>query len=209
MKSIFFHIPKTGGTSINNMILDNDGLKYSENDIKNSTFLENSDIEHYSFGHHNVKMLADNGYISENLFNNAFKYAIVRNPWDRIVSLYNYDALRLYERLSFDELCHKLYFIVNHMTKEPGLFNVIGLSQLQPQHKWIYDGDKCLVDYIGRFEDIENSVNHIKSKTGMKGKLKHDNKSNHSHYREYYNDTTEELVRKIYKDDIHLFGYEF
>ena len=63
-KCIFIHIPKTGGTSIEN-VLRQDKSKGSDHRLLH-------EYSHYS------------------VFNSYFKFAIVRNTYDRIWSLYSY-----------------------------------------------------------------------------------------------------------------------
>ena len=67
-----------------------------------------------------------------------------------------------------------------------------------------------LVDFIGRFENINDDFEIIKSKIGITNiKLEHLNKFEHRNYREYYSDNDIEKVYKMYEHDIKYFNYEF
>ena len=39
--------------------------------------------------------------------------------------------------------------------------------------------------------------------------MMHDKKSSHSHYSEYYNNKTKDLIYRFYKDDIECLSYGF
>ena len=68
---------------------------------------------------------------------------------------------------------------------------------------------KLLVDYVGRFETLQADVARISSRLNVAVSLEHFHKSKHRDYRGYYNSRTIELVAKISRDDIELFGYDF
>jgi hypothetical protein len=63
-RCIFVHIPKTAGKSINRFF----GMEWQKH----------KDLSRYA------------GELQPQLFSSYFKFAIVRNPWDRILSDYNF-----------------------------------------------------------------------------------------------------------------------
>jgi hypothetical protein len=139
--------------------------------------------------------------MGRDLFDSYFSFAVVRNPWDWNVSLYKYLLADknhvLHERTksfkNFDE------YIRNRYQKS-----------YASQKKFIYskNGEK-LVDYVARFENLEQDFNEICSIIGIQAELPHINISNNKDYREYYTDETREMVQHSHKTDIDLFEYEF
>ena len=79
------------------------------------------------------------------------------------------------------------------------------------QKDFIYsDSGEKLVDFVARFETLDEDFDIICKKIGIKSlKLPHLNVSDRDHYRKYYTQETQELVQEFYKEDIELFGYSF
>ena len=91
-----------------------------------------------------------------------------------------------------------------------GPYNVLGLSQTNPQVAWITDKENSImVDFIGKIENIKSDSEKIFKIIGIKEELPHLNKKNHKRYQEYYSSKTKRIVEKIYKEDIKTFHYDF
>lgn len=131
-----------------------------------------------------------------------FKFAFVRNPWDRMVSAYFY--AKEYLGLSmgrFDE------FIKEKAWDEYG--EAID-PHWEPQHEFIRFNDRFIVDFIGRFENLDADFTEACHQIGIKPcQLPHVNATQHADYKEYYTDELRQIVAEKYAKDIELFGYEF
>ena len=186
-KFIFIHIPKTGGVSVYETLSKICG----GNDI-----LKKDSARHVSAQKIKIR-------VGDKLWNSYFKFAFVRNPWDRQLSLY------FYIRKTQDNKYHKQ--VMKHNS-----FNefILGLSRnhcvFPQQYNVTDDNNKLIVDFIGRLENIERDFQIICKRIGLPYiKLPHLNKSKHKHYAEYYTKETERVVAEEYKDDIEMFGYSF
>lgn len=129
-----------------------------------------------------------------------FSFAFVRNPWDWMLSRYSFTRLRpnsvdyeLAMRGSFDD------FIV-----EKSRHN----NTQQSDYLKGTDGD-IRVDFIGRFENLEEDFRNITQRIGIASKLSHKNKSSHLPYQDVYSDLGRKLVAEMFAEDIERFNYSF
>jgi len=192
---VFVHIPKTGGTSVSYSIARR--LK---------PYPHGWDRKFKKYKQHlTMSELSKHGYLSSNQFSLYFKFAFVRNPWDRFLSEFMYRK-RLHGK-SFS--CGFKEFLING---QGDAHRRAAIKQhIRPQCEFVYDEDgNQLVDFIGRFENQQEDFNQICDKLGILHKeLTHENKSDHKPYWEYYDDEIREIVAEKYKKDIKVFGYKF
>jgi chondroitin 4-sulfotransferase 11 len=132
-------------------------------------------------------------------YDSSYSFAVIRNPFDRVVSSYTYLKYQSLFSGSFEKF---VFMPFENMT---GI--VRWHSQpLQAKHL------KCLtsIDKLVRFENLEKEISHLfKEFLLVDIKLPHRNKSSHKHYTEYYNDKIRQEVARKWKQDIEAFGYEF
>ena len=159
-----------------------------------------------------------------------FKFAFVRNPWDRVLSNYfysikiqwkaaNWDFSEV-KNLEFKDFVRKIYDKTFDWNKTWRLFKSRRRESIHEStiplrwtsaYLWLVDSNNnVLTDYIGRFENLQEDFDIICEKIGIpKKQLDWVNKSKHKHYSEYYDDETREIVAKNHKEDIKYFGYKF
>ena len=180
---IFVHINKTAGTSIGNAI----GLP----------------VKHHQTAR---EIIAS---IGREKWNTAYKFTLVRNPWDKVVSHYEYRLKRnktevASRNISFSEWVRKTY----GPDKDPFYYN--NPKAFQPQVEWLKDDEgRVSIDFIGRFETLNEDFNQIKSIIGLEAELPHLNASKRVGYQSYYDDETRQIVADWFREDIELFGYCF
>ena len=204
-KCIFVHIPKAAGKSIKQALF---GIpEFGPHLQSHSTETVPAYIEN-AYGHQSVAE-----YRAYPQFKQYFKFCVVRNPFDRLVSAFTY--------LSHggcnprDEV-----FQQTHLQQYEGNFEafvteafpaVTQHEHFRSQTSWIRSGwKKRNVDYIGRFEALPQSLEQVAQRLDITGyQLPYLNKSTHRPYQEYYTDKTIDIVRKAYASDLQAFRYTF
>ena len=127
-------------------------------------------------------------------FSDYFKFAFVRNPFEREVSLWKY--LTKIKREGY--------------VKEK-FSDFVKLPKEHTYMDYVKDEDGTIIlVYIGRVENIQEDFNIICDKIGIpQQQLPHNNPTKHKHYTEYYDEETKQIVAEKYAKDIEYFGYEF
>lgn len=189
---IFVHIPKTGGVSISRSLF---GCLSGGH----------ASISHY-------QMVFDRG-----TFERYFKFAFVRNPWDRLYSVYRFlsrggmtpqdaewAARNLLPYGSFDR------FVMAWLTED----SIRSYPHFIPQMEFLcLPGSATpLVDFIGRFEHLERDFRMVCDQIGVTASLAHENRTGGTAmaaYRDAYSHASRRKVAELYRDDIEGFGYAF
>ena len=136
---------------------------------------------------------------------NYFKFTIIRNPWDRLVSCYSDKVLKK-SNLYYEEAFEKdfKYFIKEFVNKKD-LTTADCHIRLQSKLFPINE-----LDFIGRFESLEEDLKFISIRLGIKEYENiHLNASQHMHYSTYYDEECKNIVFEKYRADIELFHYHF
>lgn len=136
-----------------------------------------------------------------------FTFTIVRNPWDKVVSHYHYRTQvngQIVDGISFKDWVRETYGNQNHKYYEnPKMF--------MPQVDWISDGSRrIIVDFIMRFENLENDFRHLCNQLGRhQVNLPHVKATVHRPYQYYYDKKTKMIVYDWFREDINRFRYKF
>ena len=189
-KLIFLANPKTGSTSIHNAIrlLDDPEL------IVKMDILDGKHLDC-------VELNNKYPYLKD-----YFKFSIVRNPWDLMVS----------------------YFFFYHKVLKKPISKKKVKKQFRDFLKWKIGNDSCnwgnrvtpqckdqtqftaCCDFVGRFEYLQESFDEVCNRVGAKSvKLGHLNKTDHKHYSHYYDKKSIKIVEDEYKSDVILFNYKY
>lgn len=141
--------------------------------------------------------------IGQRQFDTYFKFGFVRNPWDRVVSLYERtEAQQMRDQMTFTEFVEWIEYSSS---------TCIHSSPHRYQLDWFVDPNgKVLADFIGRFERLEGDWAFIARKLGITETLPHSRLNPRArHYTEYYSPRTKEIIAAKFKVDIERFGYGF
>ena len=197
-RCIFVHIPKTAGKSINRLF----GMEWQKH----------KDLSCYA------------KELSPQVFTNYFKFAIVRNPWDRMLSDYNFQKRKNSphnEKLfALDECGQTRRFRewVEAVFSDPFHYEPRhwggevspGMHRWSPQVDWISLNGKIAVDRVLRMESLQKGFEDVRRIIdGQLGELPCRNWKFHLHYSNYYDDATQRLVGGYYAKDIAAFGYRY
>jgi len=139
-------------------------------------------------------------YSNEDI-DNIFKFTIIRNPFERYVSTFFY--LRKYEKIN---RIAKFKQFTKTIFKERNVD--INFHFHRMSDKVCFDGE-VFVDFVARLENIEKDWQYISEQIGNSNPLPHFNKTEHQHYRTYYDSACVKIVENIYSEDLKIFGYHF
>jgi hypothetical protein len=239
-KIIFIHIPRTGGTSVEKYFNFKYEAGWKPKTAQHLTLQEYS--EHYDT-------------------DNYFKFTIVRNPWDRLMSwyLWSYAEVIYFQYLSENgqfstrgsssrlRAWHKGRQLLSDksnkftdqklflkfktafssfverlesqkdLINDPVFDNNISIENrlngrwIMPQVRWLEVEGKVDLNYICKFEKLKANFNTVLRKNKLKpvqlerlGKI-----HNKPNYRKFYTKKNQQIVSKIYSEDIKKFKYEF
>lgn len=168
-QTFFIHLPKNAGTSVNEYLK----------------------IEPKNRGHHSPTSLIE---LYADRYTTSNSFAIVRNPWDRLVSLYEFRKQKNYIK----------HLKAGHNFKD-WLLNTntpryAGNLEWEQQVNVLSNSSGWLVKSIIKYEELSNYFND----------LPHSNvTSSREHYTNYYDYVTRTFVENYFKKDIEMFNYEF
>lgn len=199
---IFAAVPKTGTHAVRRALREH----LDDGDVEQvGLFVDKrfpwEDLATIRHGHLSLRQVRP--YVGEAAFDSYFKFAFVRNPFDRFVS---YCAFMLRGGDVFDQQPREAmrHFLFVDPPEQHVLF--------QPQASLLVDADgrTLLTDGIGRVEDMQGSYDAICARIGIPSQpLERVNGSQHGDYRQYYDQALIDGVATRYAEDLELFGYSF
>lgn len=197
-KFLFIHTPKTGGNSIQNIL-----MPYSEDKIVAQA--EQDGRERFEvrgrFTRHKHATLADyHERMPPALFADCFKFCAVRNPWSRAISFY-FTPRRWMKR-----------GLTPYWSRDEFLAL---LPQLQSMVDYLKIGGQVhAMDGLIRLERLGEQLPQVLERVGVAvdcSQLPHLNRSLAGDHRSYFEADPDlvDLVAERYREDIDYFGYSF
>ena len=209
-KFLFVHIPKTGGTSIRVAL-----RRYKWQDPYRIPLFLLSRLSSLT-GHRlacklprHAKAIAAHEMLPRDLYQQLFKFAFVRNPWDLQVSSFHHvqrERPHLLKGVTDFES-----FLRMKLSRGRDYVYHFDVS-IEPQSDYVVDIHRNLiVDFIGRYERLESDFEEACNRIGVpcSGLPHRRQATDRSAYRRYYNDATAQLIAEHFKSDIEMFGYSF
>jgi hypothetical protein len=198
---IFVAIPKTGTHSVRQALREHMGPKDLEQVglfvQKRFPIPELAQLQH---GHLSLQQIRP--YMRPDEWQSFFKFAFVRNPFDRFIS---YCAFRTRESDLFDRDPQQV--MRHYLFEAPPHDHLL----FQPQHSFVTDADgQLLADHVGRVERMQDSYDEIAERIGIPSRpLERVNATERRDYRDYYDQQLIDGVAQLYARDLELFGYQF
>ena len=168
-KCIFLHIPKTAGRSVTNAL-------GGQGDIEELFW-------HETLNDHKK-------IISEDIYSSYFKFAFVRNPWDRIASYYfskqNLSSRFINKRIpsmkkKFSSWIKEVsqqdkswYMKKPKTTCDAGRYPILHCQQIQYLTEDMSTEGRIAIDFVGKFESLRKDLDHIEEQIGIKINLPKD-----------------------------------
>ena len=201
---IFIHVAKTGGQALKNTLRPYAVRKAPgqwRRFLSHLPVREGLDIQ---FGPH-VSARWAKLKLPPDFYDQAFKFALVRNPYDLAVSLYSFVRGHPHHHRHTD--AQNLTFLeFLELERRRGRWR----RRDQTAMLTGFNGE-MLVDKVYRFEEMEDAFADIARRLDLPAtaKLAHKNASSRGPYRDYYAQKERALVERIWRRDIERFGYEF
>jgi chondroitin 4-sulfotransferase 11 len=209
-KAIYFYVPKVACSSIKTFCARLLGFSVETGE---TDFVEKI---------HRIDFPYVKKYRVRRYYQDYFRFCFVRNPWDRLVSCYkdklNYHKGHVYERCdnSFIKFLKEMGLFKLNMTFDDfakavcDIPDEIADGHLRSQHTFITDeAGGELINFVGRFENLENDFRIVREKLGTNHDLPHLRKTTHKDYTTYYSEDCATRVFERYKKDIEQFAYQF
>lgn len=202
-KVIFIHIPKTGGQSVEHLFLDDLGLRWDEREALLLRPNQDRSLGPRRLAHLYADEYVRNGHLTQEQFDSYFKFAVVRNPYDRIVSeyLYRFQKTPFWKTPSARRFVRRSY---------PDDFSDTA-RHMVPQTRYVTDASgRVIVDRIVRFEEMGPALEELSEQFfGERRPLPHRNKTEKSDRRrkERLRAAIRPLVQEKYRSDFEAFGY--
>jgi len=191
-KIIFIHIPRCGGTSVEralNMFIS----------VEHGWGLKNDRAMHHYLCSDYISLLGRETFYS------YYKFAIVRNPYTRLISEYHWCPIKgmgSKSRQNMDDFINDCRDIV----EREDYYRTTYHDHMMPQHKFIYDANyNLMVDevfYFERYDEVASMLNSRFDASVKKYQAGDYDKSL------TLNPQQKERVYNIYKKDFELLGYE-
>ena len=184
-KLLFIHVPKCAGTTINSAIL-----------VAVNRGVPSPDFRLRGQGAHPFAVEVRK-QVGRKDWALCWKFGVVRNPWDRMVSLHGF----LRERELLDgAITFRSWLLFDSSDAH---------KKAVPQCHWLFDRHCQIVDSVFRFERLDQAQKALSGYLGKPVVFNWYKKTDRGEYRSYYDEGTKEWVRNVYAEDIERFGYQF
>lgn len=209
-KCIFIHISKCAGTSIEEAFgVDSD--KWDQPSYEN--LYGWCPKEKLFLQHATPQQLLDKNYISKEQWETYYKFIVVRNPYDRAFSDYNWVKKNLgIKRAGFSSFIYA----------KGKFYNCLNVKNLDYRGDHLYTQKSYFIlndglieyDKVLRFESLNEDLSELikdlgVEKTFFSAKHNVNDDKKKKHYSHFYNFARKNILERKYKEDIAFLNYSF
>ncbi len=186
---VFVHVPKSAGTSIRAAL---------------APFADRASAASPDTTHETLPSLLTR----HPQLTTHFKFAVVRNPWERLVSFFFHARQRLAPTFPQFQAIDRLEAMLRLIDRDAAW--LCGMHAVRPQGDFICGANGArLTDFLGRHEHLAGDFARACRRIGIEAALPRMNVSRHDHYAVYYNGWCRDFVADRYRRDVAEFGYAF
>lgn len=202
---IFIHIPKTGGTSIENYL---NIRRLTKNLLRHSAFVKFQYNGTWYPLHHLPATIVKK--IHPNYFKKYYKFSFVRNPYQRMLSLYVWLNEEKLQNLRNDSSDSDIILATEQFEKWIDYFFKKNDYRNLSQTEYLYSGKKLIVDEVYKFEDMHIELDRLKKRLNINFDASqiHNASAKTFDRNKLLTDSIKEKIYNFYKEDFDNFGYE-
>lgn len=211
-KTVFVHVPKCGGQSIETAFLTDLGLDW---ETRAPLLLRLNDTPRLGpprLAHLVARDYARYHYLSEELFRSYYSFAILRDPVARTVSLYNFLIVKgtlpkaiSFETFLFQWLPRQLEY--RSASAEEQNSPAHGFFFVRPQVDFITDpSGKVCINEVFLLEFLTRDYPVIQRRSGLRTPLGHANRSDQHIRTDQLEPRHIGFIREIYAADVDFIG---
>jgi hypothetical protein len=138
-----------------------------------------------------------------------FKFCVERNPWDKVVSGWNWYNRKYATRISLDEYLVLLQSRIQAKKSGVGVYPYNYLNYIDPV------SGKIIIDHIIQYEHLNESLTNIFTKIGIPFShsldiyAKSGFRDDKGRYKETLSKRQQALIEKLFDEEIKLHGYVY
>ncbi len=204
-KFIFIHNPKTAGSSIRQKLIEVFSI---ENICGHEQWHEDIKCEIEGMKKHSTAPTIKKHFLKKWNWKDYYKFGFVRNPFDACISSYFYWQRRIEQNDTIRIKAKNRAKKIATWTLKEYIYRY-GATQ---SNFFFSQSNKLLVDFIGKYENLQEDFNKIMSKITSKNQdytLRHINKNKHKHYTNYFDKEDVKMFSERFAKDLELFNYKF
>lgn len=217
-RTIFVHVPKCAGQSVESAFLEDLDLTWEMRAPLLLRANDHPDLGPPRLAHLLARDYVWLRYVTPEMFAAYYRFAVVRNPWSRAVSLYRHFGLDM----PFRDFVAR--WLPNEFDRREwkGEFWFV-----RPQVDYLYDGDELLVQDVVRFETLAEGFPRVAAASGLRSPLPHVNRGGdavlrrprrwrwrpsrhewHLGWRDFHTAETIATIGRLYAADADKLGYD-